>query len=101
MLSSRIITNTPKLLLDKSLDVGVYCVQLTTKYEKTPLIQVVGYKLTVVHSDLAAIISGGSKLKYPSSQAITVDGSGSFDPDNSTSSLQYSWACSKSYPLVI
>ena len=101
MLSSSIITNTPKLLLDKSLDVGVYCVQLTTKYEKTPLIQVVGYKLTVVHSDLAAIISGGSKLKYPSSQAITVDGSGSFDPDNSTSSLQYSWACSKSYPLVI
>ncbi|XP_052069619.1 polycystin-1-like isoform X1 [Mytilus californianus] len=98
-LNSATVTNTPKLMLDSSHDIGSYCVQLTTWYDDTPLIQTIGYNLTVMDSDLIAIIAGGSKLKYPQSDPITVDGSGSFDPDSSSTVLQYSWACSVTYPL--
>ncbi|XP_054604965.2 polycystin-1 isoform X2 [Nothobranchius furzeri] len=87
----------PLLILPKhSLHVGEYCLQLTVSFKGTPLAVQQETNITVVHSQLVAVIQGGSSRLWPYVRDLVLDGSGSHDPDvepGVTDTLQYHWTC--------
>ena len=51
--------------------------------------------ITTVYSDLVAVIDGGSERTVGvDSGDLTLDGSGSYDPDAEAEDMTYLWSCS-------
>ncbi|XP_069125629.1 polycystin-1-like [Argopecten irradians] len=94
-LTDAIITTTPKLMLiNGSLNQGDFCVVLVASYRSTPLEQTVQFNVTVLMTELVAVISGGKTVKIPANTLYKLDGSSSYDKDH-TSFLSYSWSCTR------
>ncbi|XP_060076676.1 polycystin-1-like [Ylistrum balloti] len=90
-----VIVTTPKLLLTNgTLDYGEFCIVLDASYSSTPLQQRVMFNVTVLKTELVAVIAGGITVKIPANTSYHLDGSSSYDKDH-TSSLTNSWSCSK------
>lgn len=97
-LSSDIETSTPVLQLPgATLDYGTYCVTFTHRYASTPVSETKMFNLTIEESDLKALINGGDEFSAIEGSALTLDATGSYDPDNTTgTNLTYAWSCTQS-----
>ncbi|XP_052761742.1 polycystin-1-like isoform X2 [Mya arenaria] len=96
-LNSSIVSQTPDLTLPAlTLDYGSYCIEFTHQYMNTPVIDQKYINLTIVASDLVAIISGGSEVSRVAGSDLTLNGSASFDPDNvPAKTLIFTWECTQ------
>ncbi|OWF55928.1 Polycystin-1 [Mizuhopecten yessoensis] len=89
------VVQTPRLsLTNGTLNYGQFCIVLEASYQDTPLKQTVMFNVTVTKSNLVAVIDGGKLVQIPANTVHRLDGSTSYDKDLS-SSLQYSWSCTK------
>ena len=92
--------DTAKLtLIGGKLDYGTYCVTIEAAYTATPLSDSVSFDLNVTMSTLVAVETGGQVAQRPTGSDITIDGSSSYDPDNSAT-LSYAWACAQTTTTV-
>ncbi|XP_066559064.1 polycystin-1 [Amia ocellicauda] len=86
---------SPLLVLPKlTLDVGRYCLQFTVTLQGSPLQWSESFEITVVQSQLVALIKGGSQRVWSAHRDLLLDGSESHDPDIGTGEdhdLQYHW----------
>ncbi|XP_033754437.1 LOW QUALITY PROTEIN: polycystin-1-like [Pecten maximus] len=90
-----IVDTTPKLLLTNgTLNYGQFCIVLVASYRSTPLEQTVKFNVTVLKTELVAVIAGGNSIQIPANTEYRLDGSSSYDKDL-TSSLTYNWSCTK------
>ncbi|XP_028975896.2 polycystin-1 [Esox lucius] len=81
-LTSLVDVTTPLLSLPKqALEVGQYTLKFTVSRQSSPLCLYRTSRLSVVHSSLVPIISGGSHRLVPSHSDLFLDGSESHDPD--------------------
>lgn len=86
---------SPILLIPKhTLSVGQYRLQFTVSVQGTPLHVRQNATITVVNSELVAVIKGGSKRLWPSLTDLMLDGSESQDLDQEPreeDALSYDW----------
>jgi len=97
-LRSRGNAASPLFVLPKhALSVGCYCLVFTVSFQGTPLLVQQRANFTVVHSQLVAVIEGGSHRLWSSVSDLVLDGCESHDPvveHGVEDTMQYHWACS-------
>lgn len=95
ILGSTIATNTPTLLIpETTLPYGSYCAVFENSYENTPVTQAEEFNLTIMDSELKAVIVGGDKVVIGEGTELHLDASGSHDPDKTPgTTLTYTWTC--------
>ncbi|XP_078415046.1 polycystin-1 [Cetorhinus maximus] len=90
----------PRLLLPNlALDIGRYCIVFTISFEGTSFVKITHSSVTVVPSALVPIIDGGTFRSWSTMQALVMDGTKSYDPDqpaNRQTPLSYEWSCTYS-----
>ena len=92
-LPNTVFTTSSKLIIPgQTMDYGSFCVKAKSEFIDTPLSETVEFDLTIIPSDPVALLAGGSSV-IDSIRDIELDGSLSYDPDNS-GNLTYSWTCS-------
>ncbi|XP_055085828.1 polycystin-1 [Periophthalmus magnuspinnatus] len=87
-------TSTFLQLLKHSLNAGQYCLVFTAFLSGTPVYVQQNISVTVVHSQLVAVINGGSERTWPSNRDLVLDGGQSRDPDvrpEMENELEYDW----------
>ena len=95
-LNSTILTSTPDLVLPaRGLAYGTYCLTFTHAYNNTPVTETIYANLTIVSSNLVAVISGGQKVSRAAGGTLKLVGSASYDPDDDQASLTYAWSCTQ------
>ena len=83
-------------ILPRALHYGDYCVRFQMIYDRTPVGNIINaYCLSVIPSDLIAIIEGGTLVTASVYDENTLDGSKSYDPDQPdwNRNLIYAWDC--------
>ena len=78
----------------QTLPYGHYCLSVSAEYENTPLMVTKEYTITVIESPLVALLAGGNALRVSNLNSVTLDGTTSYDRDDNSTLLVYSWACS-------
>ncbi|XP_072337691.1 polycystin-1 isoform X1 [Scyliorhinus torazame] len=90
----------PRLLLPNlALDIGRYCIVFTVSFEGTSFVKITHSTVTVIPSALVPIIDGGTFRSWSTVQDLVMDGTESYDPDQSANSqtpLTYEWSCTVS-----
>ena len=94
---SIVADDTPSLLIPMgTLNNGQYCLHFRSTYGCAPGSGSVTIDLNVTSSPFKALISGGDERLVTISDVVIVDGSLSYDPDVTRSSvtpLSYRWSC--------
>ena len=99
-LASDITTTTPSLNIPgKTLPYGTYCAVFEHSYKNTPVYNSAAFNLTIIESSLVAIITGGDTKDVGEGSELHIDASESHDPDDTTTTLSYTWACQVSTSL--
>uniref|UniRef100_W5MXP6 Polycystin-1-like n=1 Tax=Lepisosteus oculatus TaxID=7918 RepID=W5MXP6_LEPOC len=89
------VTSLLLVLPKLTLEVGSYCLRFTAALQGTPLLQSKSVNITVLQSQLVALIKGGSHRVWAAQEDLLLDGSGSHDPDivgGEDRDLQYFWS---------
>ncbi|XP_062602087.1 polycystin-1-like isoform X2 [Saccostrea cucullata] len=94
-LPSTVYATSSKITIPgKTLPYGYYCIKTTAEYDGTPLNVKNQYTVTVIESPLVALLSGGNSRTVSNLASLTLNGTESYDRDDSSTPLTYSWACS-------
>jgi hypothetical protein len=99
--SSVYATSSKFTIPGKTLPYGYYCVSVSVVYVDTPLEVTKDYTVSVIESPLIALLSGGNSMIVSNLNSVTLNGTESYDRDDSSTALQYSWACSISSVSVL
>lgn len=84
----------------KTLPYGYYCISVSVVYIDTPLEVTKEYTVSVIESPLIALLSGGNSMIVSNLNSVTLNGTESYDRDDSSTALIYSWTCSISLVCV-
>ena len=94
-LPSDITTTTPSLNIPgKTLPYNTYCAVFEHSYKDTPVYSFTAFNLTIIESELVAIITGGDQKDVGAGTELYIDASESVDPDDTPgTTLSYTWGC--------
>jgi len=87
--------DTPSLYIPGgTLPIGSYTFNvnaiLASQQPQTVQLQVL---ISVVESELVAVLTGGSTVVPASTSTFALSGEGSYDPDNAVGAMDYTWSC--------